>query len=240
MGCNHWVFQPMWKPDVTTFLHLSRCLRVLPLPPLLFAAFTLTGCGGGDGDSSTPPPTPVLNVAMQDIKTLRFSWTVTDQATSYRLFVQTDASAAREPVATLSANITQHALSVFLPDQVNARYTLQADGRVEVLNRCRTAEGEMVEALGEARQQGAGDSPRLKVRFAPAWLSWLPLVWGDYWVIDLDDAYQLVAVSEPGRDYLWVLSRTPTVDAAAYQALLGRLQAHGFDLSKLERSAQAR
>lgn len=118
----------------------------------------------------------------------------------------------------------------------SARYTLQADGRVEVLNRCRTAEGEMVEALGEARQQGAGDSPRLKVRFAPAWLSWLPLVWGDYWVIDLDDAYQLVAVSEPGRDYLWVLSRTPQVPAAAYDALLGRLAAKGFDLKRLERS----
>ena len=118
----------------------------------------------------------------------------------------------------------------------SARYTLQADGRVEVLNRCRTDEGEMIEALGEARQQGAADSPRLKVRFAPAWLSWLPLVWGDYWVIDLDDAYQLVAVSEPGRDYLWVLSRTPQVDAAAYDALLGRLAAKGFDLKRLERS----
>jgi len=80
----------------------------------------------------------------------------------------------------------------------------------------------------------------LEVRFAPAWLSWVPMVWGNYWVIDLDPAYQLVAVSEPSREYLWVLSRTPTVDAAAYQALLGRLQAQGFDLSKLERSAQAR
>ena len=93
-----------------------------------------------------------------------------------------------------------------------------------------------IEALGEARQLGAADSPRLKVRFAPAWLGWLPLVWGDYWVIDLDDAYQLVAVSEPGRDYLWVLSRTPQVDAAAYEALLGRLAAQGFDLKRLERS----
>jgi apolipoprotein D and lipocalin family protein len=119
----------------------------------------------------------------------------------------------------------------------SARYTLQSSGRVEVLNRCRNADGEMIEALGEARQQGAADSPRLKVRFAPAWLSWLPLVWGDYWVVDLDAAYSLVAVSEPGRDYLWVLSRTPQLDTAAYEALLDRLAAQGFDLKRLERSA---
>jgi apolipoprotein D and lipocalin family protein len=78
----------------------------------------------------------------------------------------------------------------------------------------------------------------LKVRFAPAWLSWLPQVWGDYWVIDLDDDYQLAAVSEPSREYLWVLSRTPRVDANTYNALLKRLSAQGFDLSKLERSPQ--
>jgi apolipoprotein D and lipocalin family protein len=76
------------------------------------------------------------------------------------------------------------------------------------------------------------------VRFAPAWLSWLPQVWGDYWVIDLDDDYQLAAVSEPSREYLWVLSRKPTVDTNTYNALLKRLSAQGFDLTKLERSPQ--
>jgi apolipoprotein D and lipocalin family protein len=92
--------------------------------------------------------------------------------------------------------------------------------------------------VGRARQDGPADSPKLEVRFAPAWLSWLPMVWGNYWVIDLDPAYQLVAVSEPSREYLWVLSRTPAVDAAAYQALLERLRAKGFDLTRLERAAQ--
>lgn len=121
-----------------------------------------------------------------------------------------------------------------------ALYRPRGDGQLDVVNRCRQANGEMTEAVGRARQVGAADSPQLEVRFAPAWLSWLPMVWGNYWVIDLDPAYQLVAVSEPSREYLWVLSRTPTVDAAAYQALLGRLQAQGFELSKLERSAQAR
>ena len=119
-----------------------------------------------------------------------------------------------------------------------ADYSLQADGRVQVINRCREASGELSEAVGMARQIGAADSPKLEVRFAPAWLSFLPMVWGDYWVIDLDPDYRLVAVSEPSREYLWVLSRTPAVDAQVYEALLARLAARGFDPGKLERTTQ--
>ena len=96
----------------------------------------------------------------------------------------------------------------------------------------------MTQAIGEARQIGSADSPRLKVRFAPEWLSFLPFVWGDYWVVDLDDAYPLVAVSEPDREYLWILSRTPTVEPARYAALLERLAAMGLDVAKLDKTPQ--
>lgn len=120
----------------------------------------------------------------------------------------------------------------------HAEYRLQEDGRVQVANRCRTAAGRVDEAIGTARQIGAADSPRLEVRFAPAWLSFLPWVWGDYWVIDLDADYRLVAVSEPEREYLWILSRTPTVEAQALEALRVRLAARGFDLSRLEMTRQ--
>lgn len=120
----------------------------------------------------------------------------------------------------------------------SAEYALQGDGSVRVVNRCRTAQGDTIEAIGQARQIGPATSPKLEVRFAPAWLSFLPMVWGDYWVIDLDARYQLVAVSEPRREYLWVLSRTPQVDAQAYQALLGRLTQQGFDIGRLERTRQ--
>ena len=121
---------------------------------------------------------------------------------------------------------------------IHAQYRQREDGQLDVINRCRQANGEVIEAVGRARQDGPAESPKLEVRFAPAWLSWVPLVWGHYWVIDLDPAYQLVAVSEPSREYLWVLSRTTTVDAVAYQALLARLKVQGFDLSKLELSVQ--
>ena len=122
--------------------------------------------------------------------------------------------------------------------ETRAQYQLQAKGAVQVTNRCKTEDGSFDEAIGEARQTGPSTSPKLQVRFAPAWLAWLPMVWGNYWVIDLDPDYQLVAVSEPEREYLWVLSRTPAVSAEAYGALLARLKVQGFDLDRLERTRQ--
>ena len=120
----------------------------------------------------------------------------------------------------------------------SANYQLLADGSVEVLNQCRQKNGEMQQALGAARQIGPATSPKLQVRFAPAWLSVLPFVWGNYWVIDLDERYELVAISEPKREYLWVLSRSPQVEPARYQALLSRLKALGLDTDKLEVTVQ--
>jgi apolipoprotein D and lipocalin family protein len=119
-----------------------------------------------------------------------------------------------------------------------AVYSLRSDGSLKVLNSCRTADGEVSEAEGTARQVGASDSPKLEVRFAPAWLSFLPIVWGDYWVIDLDSQYQVAAVSDPRREYLWVLSRTPQLDKKTYDALILRLQNQQFDTRKLELTQQ--
>lgn len=119
-----------------------------------------------------------------------------------------------------------------------ATYSTLPDGRIQVENACRVADGSTDASVGVARQIGGPTSPQLKVRFAPAIFSFIPLVWGDYWVIDLDSDYTLAAVSEPGRDYLWVLSRTPTVDKAAYDALVARLASKGFDVGKLELTPQ--
>lgn len=119
-----------------------------------------------------------------------------------------------------------------------AEYSLKNDGMVQVINRCRLENGEMTEAIGEARQIGPATSAKLEVRFAPEWLSFLPFVWGDYWVVDLDENYQLVAVSEPKKEYLWILSRTPNVDPDDYKTLLARLSQKGFDISKLEVTKQ--
>lgn len=123
---------------------------------------------------------------------------------------------------------------------VTATYTLLDDGTVRVVNRCRTAEGEWIEAEGEARRATAeGSTAILKVRFAPAFLSFLPFVWGDYWVIDLGEDYSYAVVGEPAREYLWILSRTPALPDETYAGILRRAQAKGFDVTKLIRTDQS-
>ena len=119
-----------------------------------------------------------------------------------------------------------------------AVYSIRPDGNLKVLNSCKTADGEISQAEGTARQQGSKDSPKLEVRFAPEWLSFLPMVWGEYWVVDLDAQYQVAAVSDSKREYLWVLSRTPQLDKKTYDELLLRLRSQQFDTRKLETTQQ--
>jgi apolipoprotein D and lipocalin family protein len=69
---------------------------------------------------------------------------------------------------------------------VTATYSILDNGEIMVVNRCRHENGEITEAEGRARR-ASDDEPntKLEVRFAPAFLSFLPFVWGDYWIIDL-------------------------------------------------------
>src|SRR3982751_6896864 len=93
--------------------------------------------------------------------------------------------------------------------EVTATYVVREDGRVDVINRCRTAAGTMTEARGIARRADQNPSgAKLKVRFAPAILSFIPSVWGDYWILGVGPEYSYAVVGDPSRTYLWILSRT--------------------------------
>lgn len=126
--------------------------------------------------------------------------------------------------------------------QVTADYTPLPDGTVHVLNRCEQADGRIDEAAGIARTVAVSGLPgagRLKVRFAPSWLAWVPFAWGDYWILRLDRDYQVSLVGTPDRQYLWVLSRAPVLDAAALQAELDYARSLGFDVDRVVRSSSS-
>jgi apolipoprotein D and lipocalin family protein len=116
---------------------------------------------------------------------------------------------------------------------VRAMYAKRSDGRLDVINRCRAADGKLLEASGVARIADARTFAKLKVRFAPAALSFLPFVWGDYWILGLGDDYAWAVVGSPDRDYLWILSRTAVLDAERYASAVAVARANGFDVERL-------
>lgn len=118
-----------------------------------------------------------------------------------------------------------------------ATYRQLEGGQVEVINRCRLADGRLDEVTGVARPAGstlAGNQlqpAQLEVSFLPRALRWLP-IWGSYWVIQLADDGRYAVVSEAQRKYLWVLSRTPQLLPADQTEIRSRLVQQGFDLSR--------
>ena len=120
-----------------------------------------------------------------------------------------------------------------------AQYTLREDGLVGVRNSCRNEDGETDTVDGVARRDKEHPG-QLEVRFAPDWLSWLPMTWADYWVIALDPDYQWAMVGEPGREYLWILSRTPNMRREQFDELKARAAAMGYRLDELIVSAPLR
>jgi apolipoprotein D and lipocalin family protein len=122
---------------------------------------------------------------------------------------------------------------------ITAQYTLSEDGQIGVRNRCRNEDGELEEADGVARRV-EGYPGRLQVRFAPDWLSWMPFTWADYWVIALDPDYQWAVVGEPGREYLWILARTPELGRTQFDQIKAQVTAMGYELDDLIVSAPIR
>ncbi len=114
-----------------------------------------------------------------------------------------------------------------------ATYRLRPDGDVDFLNRCRlgSVDGPEKSALGLARVVDRTTNAKLEVSFFRPF-------WGAYWIVDLASDYSYAVVGHPGRDYLWILSRTPTMPEATYREIVGRLEAKGYETSRLVRTVQ--
>jgi len=114
-----------------------------------------------------------------------------------------------------------------------AEYTLREDGRVTVVNRCRQGsfDGPEESIEGFARVVDTETNAKLKVGFFGTFE-------GDYWIIDLDPDYEWAVVGGPSRGFLWILSRTPTMDDAVYDDILSRLPEKLYDVDRLIRTSQ--
>ena len=118
-----------------------------------------------------------------------------------------------------------------------ADYTLEPEGTVRVVNRCRTADGEEKSATGRAYVVDSGSNARLEVEF-DNWFSRLfpGVARGDYWVIHLEPDYSVAVVGNPSREYLWILAREPVLPDDRYQAIVERCARLGFPVEQLVRA----
>ena len=115
-----------------------------------------------------------------------------------------------------------------------ATYTLREDGKVDVLNECRTEsiDGPVRTVKGTAKVVDKKSNAKLKVTF------FWPF-YGDYWIIELGENYEYAVVGHPGRKYLWILSRTPFMDDGLYNRIVERLQKEqAYDTTKLINTVQ--
>jgi apolipoprotein D and lipocalin family protein len=111
---------------------------------------------------------------------------------------------------------------------VTANYSLRDDGGVRVVNRgFNEKKNRWSESEGKAYFVGDPDVGRLKVSFFGPF-------YGAYNIIELDkDDYQYSLVVGPNRKYLWILSRSPELDAGILAMLVDSAETLGFPVDAL-------
>ena len=116
---------------------------------------------------------------------------------------------------------------------VTADYSLQPDGKVQVVNTCRKGgvDGEVDVAEGTAQLVPGSQGAKLKVTF------FWPFS-GDYWVLDRANDYSWAIVGEPSGEYFWILSREPVPQQELVDELFGRAAELGYDPDRIRMVAQ--
>ena len=112
--------------------------------------------------------------------------------------------------------------------RVTATYSLRGDGGLRVLNQGWSAkDGAWKTATGKAYFVQDPRQGYLKVSFFGPF-------YGSYVIFRLDaQGYQYALVAGPDKSYLWLLSRTPSMDPAKQRELIAEAAALGFDSTKL-------
>ncbi len=112
--------------------------------------------------------------------------------------------------------------------RVTAQYSAREEGGIRVVNRgYHPGRQEWREVEGVAYFIEEPHIGRLKVSFFGPF-------YGGYNIIDLDrENYEYALVCGPTRSYLWILARTPSLDAEIIERLVSRANALGFATDEL-------
>lgn len=113
-------------------------------------------------------------------------------------------------------------------NRVTAEYSLREDGGVKVINKgWHNSKNQWQQATGKAYFVREADEAYLKVSFFGPF-------YGAYVIFEMDkEAYQYAFVSGPDYNYLWLLSRTPTIKDELRNHFIEQARTLGFDTQNL-------
>ncbi|MDQ3535971.1 MAG: lipocalin family protein [Bacteroidota bacterium] len=109
-----------------------------------------------------------------------------------------------------------------------AKYSKDAEGNIIVENTCYVGSpaGKFKKAVAKAFVTDPVSNAKLKVQF----------LWpfsGDYWILDIGENYEYALVGEPSRKFLWILSRTASLEKSVIEQLVQKGINRGFNTHKL-------
>lgn len=107
-----------------------------------------------------------------------------------------------------------------------ATYTLRSDGKLAFVHECTLASGAYHGATAIAEVRDRKTPAKLEVDFGGHV--------GDYWIVEVGPDYRYAVVGHPSRDYLWILSRTPSMDGQDLDSALAHAKDKSFDTNRLE------
>lgn len=114
-----------------------------------------------------------------------------------------------------------------------AEYSLTDQDYLIVENKCNkdSNDGKLSTIKGKAFIEKNSGNAKLKIQF------FWPFK-GKYWIIDLANDYSYAVVGHPNRKYLWILSRSKTMDKNIYNKIIKECSIKGFDVSKIKITEQ--
>jgi lipocalin len=117
---------------------------------------------------------------------------------------------------------------------VTAKYSLRDDGKIKVVNSGYkdSFSGKYKTITGKAKVPDKSNPAKLKVSF-------FLFFYGDYYVLELDTVnYGYALVGSSSENYLWILSRTPSLPAEIYDMLVSKARDRGYNVSLLYKVPQ--
>jgi len=103
---------------------------------------------------------------------------------------------------------------------------MQGDGKLTFVHECTLVAGGYHGSTAIAKVARADTPAKLEVDFGG--------YVGEYWILEVAPDYRYAVVGHPSRDYLWILSRTKSIDPKDLDVALDHARQQNFDTARLE------